>query len=167
VDITVTPADESQPAGYIINEGGTIQVYNEGNLSRDFTYIDDIIEGVYRLLFKTAESNSEWTGKAPDPSSSPAPYRVYNIGNGQPVNLLEFIEILEDELGQEANKEYVPMQPGDVYQTWAEGDALAEAIGFRPSTSLREGLAEFVAWYVGYSGEVEDRSSEVSEGGEA
>jgi UDP-glucuronate 4-epimerase len=137
----------------IISEGGTIQVYNEGNLSRDFTYIDDIIEGIYRLLQKTATSNPEWTGKSPDPSSSPAPYRVYNIGNGQPVNLLEFIEILEKELGQKANKEYVPMQPGDVYQTWAEGDALAEAIGFRPSTSLREGLKAFVAWYVGYRSE--------------
>lgn len=135
----------------IIKEGGTIQVYNEGNLSRDFTYIDDIIEGIYRLLMQTAASNPDWSGNNPDPSSSPSPYRVYNIGNGSPVNLLEFIEILEDVLGEKANKEFVPMQPGDVHQTWAEGDALAEAIDFRPNTSLRDGIRKFVSWYREYA----------------
>jgi UDP-glucuronate 4-epimerase len=127
-----------------------IEVFNHGNMKRDFTYIDDIVEGVYRVMLKIPEGNPDWDGKHPDPASSPAPYRVFNIGNHQPVDLLYFIELLEKNLGKKAEKKLLPIQPGDVKETYADIDALQEYIGFKPSTPIEEGIARFVKWYLEY-----------------
>ena len=133
-----------------ILENRPIDVYNEGKMKRDFTYIDDIIEGVFRLTEKIPRPNPDWHGDRPDPATSFAPYKIYNIGNNNPVELLEFIRILEKELGQTAKKQMHPMQPGDVPATYADiGDLMAD-IGFRPSTSIEEGVRHFVAWYREY-----------------
>lgn len=133
-----------------ILEGRPIKVFNEGKLKRDFTYVDDIVEGVVRVLARPATPDPDWDAADPNPASSSAPYRVYNIGNHQPVELMRFIAVLETCLGREAKKEMLPMQPGDVYETYADIDALARETGFTPSTSLESGLAQFVDWYSNY-----------------
>jgi UDP-glucuronate 4-epimerase len=127
-----------------------IRVYNQGDMWRDFTYIDDIVEGVVRILRVIPAGNPEWDAEHPDPASSPAPYRIYNIGNQQPTRLMDYIATIEQAAGREAQKEFLPMQPGDVYQTYADSSALAAATGFRPDTSLAEGIRRTVAWYRGY-----------------
>lgn len=132
-----------------IVRGEPIQVFNNGDMMRDFTYIDDIVEGVIRLIPKAPVANPEWTEKD-GISSSWAPYKVYNIGNNQPVRLMDFIETIEKHLGMKAEKEFLPMQQGDVKQTFADVSDLEKAIGFKPSTSLDEGIKKFVEWYKGY-----------------
>lgn len=135
-----------------ILQGRPINVFNHGQMSRDFTYIDDIVEGIYRTSETIAEPNPDWSGKAPDPSTSNAPYRLYNIGNNQPVPLGRFIEIIEQQLGIEAKKNYLPMQLGDVEQTYANIDALQQAVGFHPQTPIEVGVARFIDWYREYYG---------------
>ena len=131
-------------------EGNEIQVFNYGDHYRDFTYIDDIVEGVVRTLDKPATPDDTWDGKHPNPATSKAPYRVYNIGAQTPVHLLSFIETLEAALGVEAKKALLPMQPGDVQATYANVDALANDTGYRPSTSIQTGISAFVDWYRDY-----------------
>ncbi|MBT3137279.1 NAD-dependent epimerase [Alteromonas sp. ALT199] len=130
-----------------ILEGKTIQVYNYGNHRRDFTYIDDIVEGVIRSLDNVAKPNESWDGGNPDPSTSKAPYKVYNIGAQTPVHLLKFIETLESALGIEAKKELLPIQPGDVPDTYADVSSLIEDTGYQPSTDVKTGVKAFVDWY--------------------
>jgi UDP-glucuronate 4-epimerase len=130
-----------------ILEGKPIDIYNDGKMQRDFTYIDDIVEGVVRVLDKTASPDLGWSGEKPDPSSSSAPFRVYNIGNHRPVELLRLIEILEDSLGRKAEKNLLPLQPGDVLATYADMDDFARAVDFNPITSIETGLRKFVEWY--------------------
>ena len=130
--------------------GEPIAVFNNGRMRRDFTYIDDIVEGVVRVLDSVARPNPDWSGQTPDPGSSAAPYRLYNIGNNQPVELLDFIAVLEECLGRPAQKDFQPLQAGDVPETCADVDDLVQAVGFRPTTPLREGLARFVEWYRAY-----------------
>ncbi len=133
-----------------ILDGEPIKVFNYGNMQRDFTYVDDIVEGMFRLLDHLPEPNSQWRGDDPDPGTSPAPYRIYNIGNNNPVKLMDFIGAIEAALGREAEKEMLPIQPGDVPATYADVDALQEAVGFRPSTPLKTGVERFIAWYREY-----------------
>lgn len=133
-----------------ILKGETINVFNHGNMERDFTYIDDIIEGIVRLIDKEPKTNSDWDETKDDLSESFAPYKVYNIGNNKPVKLMKFINILEDKLGKEADKNYMEMQPGDVKRTYADVSDLEKDINFKPSTSLEEGLGKFVDWYKEY-----------------
>lgn len=133
-----------------ILEEKPIDVYNQGKMQRDFTYIDDIVEGIVRLLDRTAEPNLAWSSAQPDPGTSVAPYRVYNIGNNCPIELMYLIETLEKTLGREAEKNFLPMQPGDVPQTYADVDDLIEAVGFAPTTTIEEGIARFVEWYQTY-----------------
>lgn len=133
-----------------ILEGKPIDVFNNGNMSRDFTYVDDIVEGVVRVIDSPPAGNPDWTGQSPDPGTSSAPYRVYNIGNSKPVKLLDFIEAIEDALGKMAVKNYLPMQPGDVPATWADVSDLAADFGYQPSTPVEEGIRRFVEWYRGY-----------------
>jgi len=133
-----------------ITENRPIDVYNEGKMKRDFTYIDDIIEGVFRLTEKIPKPNPDWRGDHPDPATSFAPYKIYNIGNNNPVELLEFIHILERELGRTAKKKMLPMQPGDVPATCADIDDLMAEVGFKPSTSIENGIRHFVTWYKEY-----------------
>ncbi|MDL1958376.1 MAG: NAD-dependent epimerase [Deltaproteobacteria bacterium] len=133
-----------------ILEDRPIDVFNYGRMRRDFTYIDDIVKGVVRVLDKPAEPNPGWTGEAPDPSSSYGPYKLYNIGNNQPVELLRFIEIIEECLGKKARKNLLPMQPGDVPATYANIDDLMRDVGFKPDTTLEEGIPRFIAWYKDY-----------------
>ncbi len=130
--------------------GEPIDVFNHGRMRRDFTYIDDIIEGVIRVTDQPARPNPEWSGDNPDPGTSAAPYRVYNIGNNNPVELMHLIETLEKSLGKVAVKNYMPIQPGDVPATWADVDALSNDVGFRPATSIEDGVERFVEWYKGY-----------------
>ncbi|HIJ96663.1 MAG TPA: NAD-dependent epimerase [Desulfuromonadales bacterium] len=127
--------------------GRSIDVFNKGKLQRDFTYIDDIIEGVVRVMDQPPQPNPDWSSAQPDPATSSAPYRVYNIGNNSPVELGHFIAALEESLGKRAVTNMLPMQPGDVYTTCANVDDLSEAVGFRPHTSIECGLARFVDWY--------------------
>ncbi len=124
-----------------------IKVFNNGDMLRDFTYIDDIVEGVVRIVDIIPQSNPEWDETNPDPATSPAPYRIYNIGNQQPTRLMDYINCIEKAIGREAKKEYLPMQPGDVYQTFADSSALGDATGFRPSTPLQNGIDRTVAWF--------------------
>jgi UDP-glucuronate 4-epimerase len=131
-----------------IIEGKPIKVFNNGNMSRDFTYIDDIIEGVVRVIDTPAMPNKFWTGKSPDPATSKAPYKVYNIGNNTPVNLMEFIRAIEAAAGKEAFIEYMPMQPGDVPVTWADVSDLESELGYKPCTPVKEGVERFVEWYL-------------------
>lgn len=133
-----------------ILENRPIDVFNHGKMRRDFTYIDDIVQGVYRTAEKIAEPNDDWSGDKPDPGTSKAPYRLYNIGNNQPVELNRFIEVIEQALGKEAKKNLLPMQPGDVPATYADIEALEQAVGFRPATSIEEGVTKFVRWYREY-----------------
>ena len=132
--------------------GEAIQVFNHGNHKRDFTYVDDIVEGVLRVLDHPAEANSNWTGDHPDPGSSSAPWRVYNIGNRKPVALLDYISCLEKTLGKKAKKELLPLQPGDVPDTFADVSGLVEQFGYSPATPVEEGIRKFVAWYLEYYG---------------
>jgi len=133
-----------------ILEGRPIDVFNYGRHKRDFTYIDDIVEGVVRVLGKPPAPDPAWNGDQPDPASSRAPYRLYNIGNNQPVELMRVIELLEAALGKKSQKNFLPMQVGDVPDTFANVDDLMEAVGFRPATSIEEGVRRFVAWYREY-----------------
>jgi len=133
-----------------ILEGRPIDVYNQGRMRRDFTYIDDIVEGVVRVTDRVAAPNPDWSGNAPDPGTSYAPNRVYNIGNNSPVELLRFIEVLEEKLGKKAVMNLMPIQPGDVPATCADVDDLMEDVGFRPATSIEEGIGRFVDWYRDY-----------------
>ena len=133
-----------------ILEGRPIDVFNEGRMERDFTYIDDIIEGVMRVMDRIPTPDTAWSGGRPDPSSSFAPYRLYNIGNNQPVALMDFITLLEERLGRKAKKNFLPLQAGDVPATCADVDALATAVGFKPATPIAEGIGHFVAWYRDY-----------------
>ncbi len=130
-----------------ILEGRPIDVFNEGRMRRDFTYIDDIVEGVVRVTDKVAGANPGWSGGQPDPGTSAAPYRLYNIGNNNPVELMRLIEVLETELGREAEKRFLPLQPGDVPATCADIDDLMRDVGFKPATPIEEGVRRFVAWY--------------------
>ena len=133
-----------------ILEGRSIDVFNHGKMRRDFTYVDDIAEGVVRVLDRIPQPDSNWTSKAPDPASSAAPYRLYNIGNNSPVELLHLIETLEKCLGKVAVKNFLPLQPGDVPETFADVDDLIRDVGFKPNTPLETGVARFVDWYRGY-----------------
>jgi len=130
--------------------GKPIDVFNYGDHKRDFTYIDDIVEGVIRTLDNTATPNSDWTGDEPDPGTSNAPWRIYNIGNNNPCTLLRYIEVLEDCLGKKAEKNMLPLQPGDVPYTYANTDDLMNDVGYKPDTSVEDGIAKFVAWYKDY-----------------
>jgi UDP-glucuronate 4-epimerase len=130
--------------------GRPIDVFNNGNHSRDFTYIDDIVEGVVRVLDRIPEPNPDWSGDHPDSATSTAPYRLYNIGNNQPVELMHYIEVLENCLGIEAQKNMLPMQPGDVRATYADIDDLVSDTGYQPTVTVEQGLANFVAWYRDY-----------------
>jgi len=130
--------------------GKPIQVFNHGNMQRDFTYIDDIIDGVFRVMKTYPEPDKKWSGQAPDPGTSYAPYRLYNIGNNQPVVLTRFIEVLEKHLGMEAEKEFLDMQPGDVPATCADIDDLYNAVGFKPITTIEDGISRFIEWYKSY-----------------
>jgi len=132
--------------------GKPIQVFNYGEMKRDFTYIDDIVEGVVRVVDKLPQANPNWDGDKPDPATSYAPYKLYNIGNNQPVELRKFIETIEQVLGKKAIKEFLPLQAGDVPQTYADVDDLIRDVGFKPSTTIEEGISKFVAWYKDYYG---------------
>jgi UDP-glucuronate 4-epimerase len=133
-----------------IYEGRTIDVFNYGKMQRDFTYIDDVTEGVVQVLEKAPGPSPEWDRRHPDPATSYAPYRIYNIGNNRPVELIRFIEVLEDRIGKKAEKHFLPMQPGDVPATYADIDELVRDAGFAPATSLEEGIGRFVEWYKTY-----------------
>lgn len=130
--------------------GQPIDVYNHGNHRRDFTYVDDIVEGVLRTAENTAQSNPMWSSDNPDAATSNAPYRIYNIGCNKPVHLLTFIELLEQAIGQQVEKNMLPMQPGDVPDTYANVDALVNDVGYQPNTSVEEGVKRFVEWYKSY-----------------
>lgn len=134
-----------------IAAGRPIRLFNHGNMRRDFTYVDDVVESVVRLIDKPAAGNPAWSGEAPDPGSSSAPWRVYNIGNNQPVELMKVVSIIERELGATAKKEMLPMQPGDVPATYADVDDLMRDVGFKPSTSIEDGIRRFIAWYRDYT----------------
>ncbi|MGM0614922.1 MAG: NAD-dependent epimerase [Pseudomonadota bacterium] len=127
--------------------GETIPVYHFGQHRRDFTYIDDIVEGIIRVLEKPAQPNPQWSGQSPDPATSMAPWRLYNIGNQKPVVLMDYIAALEHALGINANKQLLPMQPGDVPDTYADVEDLVEQFGYQPATRVEDGVAKFVAWY--------------------
>lgn len=131
-----------------IFENKPIKIFNNGNLERDFTYIDDIIDGIVKLINKPPQENSEWDRLKANPATSFAPYKIFNIGNNKPIKLLDFINVLEKCIGKEAIKEYVPMQEGDVYSTYADISSLNQSTGFQPSTSIEEGLKQFVRWYI-------------------
>ena len=133
-----------------ILEGKPIDVFNYGKCRRDFTYIDDIVEGVIRTMDNVAAPNPDWSGDDPDTGTSYAPFKVYNIGNNQPVELLRFIEIIEEKLGMKAEKNMMPLQPGDVPATYANVDDLMNDVGFKPATSIEEGIGNFVDWYREY-----------------
>jgi len=133
-----------------ILEDRPIDVFNNGNMKRDFTYIDDIVTGVVKVMEHPPEGDTSWSGENPNPSSSPAPYRIYNIGNNSPVNLMDFIEAIEKSLGKKAIKNYLPMQDGDVPATWANVDDLVEDLGYAPSVGIEEGVDRFVKWYREY-----------------
>ena len=127
-----------------------IDVFNYGKHRRDFTYIDDIVEGVVRVLDRPAQPNEDWDGKQPDPSSSTAPWRIYNIGNQKPIELMDYIGALEKHLGKEANKNMLPLQPGDVLETYADVSDLVRDVDYHPATSVEEGIGNFVKWYREY-----------------
>jgi UDP-glucuronate 4-epimerase len=130
--------------------GEPIEVFNQGRMRRDFTYVDDVVEGVIRVADQPAGPDPDWSADEPDPAGSSAPYRLYNIGNHNPVELLHLIEVLEDCIGKPAIRRLAPMQPGDVPETFADVDALLRDVGYRPSTPLEEGVRRFVEWYRDY-----------------
>jgi UDP-glucuronate 4-epimerase len=132
-----------------ILEGKPIQVFNNGEMERDFTYVDDIVEGIFRVLTgEPPKGNPEWNGMKPDPSSSPAPYKIYNIGNNKPVKLMDFVHAIEENTGKKAIIEYMPMQAGDVRKTWANTTNLSANYQFYPNTSVQDGIKEFVTWFL-------------------
>jgi UDP-glucuronate 4-epimerase len=133
-----------------IIEGKPIDVFNYGNHRRDFTYVDDIVEGVIRTMDHVAEPNAAWDSDEPDPGTSRAPYRLYNIGNQQPIELMRYIEVIEECVGKKAEKNLLPMQPGDVPDTWADAEDLARDVGYRPGTPIETGVRNFVDWYIDY-----------------
>ncbi len=133
-----------------ILDGEPIKLFNNGDMRRDFTYVDDVVESVVRLIERAPTPDPSWNGESPDPGSSNAPWRVYNIGNNKPAELLDVVRLLEQALGKEAKREMLPMQPGDVLATYAEVDDLMRDVGFRPATPIAEGIARFVAWYRAY-----------------
>jgi UDP-glucuronate 4-epimerase len=133
-----------------ICESRPIDVFNHGEMMRDFTYIDDIVEGVTRVMQRLPEPNAHWRGDAPDPGSSYAPYKIYNIGNNQPIALLDFIAAIETALGKTALKNYLDLQPGDVPATYADVSDLVNDVGFKPSTPIADGIARFIDWYKTY-----------------
>ena len=133
-----------------IMQGRPIPVFNQGRHRRDFTYIDDIVDGVVACLDRIASANPDWDALAPDPASSNAPWRLYNIGRGEPVALLDYIDLMEQALGKTTSRELLPAQPGDVEETWADIAALSADTGYSPTTSLRQGLDEFARWYREY-----------------
>ena len=130
-----------------ILEERPIDVYNYGEMLRDFTYIDDIVEGLVRVLDHPPAGNPEWSGKTPDPGSSKAPYKIYNIGNNNPVKLMDFIDAIEKKLGRKARKNMLPIQPGDVPATYADVTDLIDDMGYKPATSIEEGIGRFIDWY--------------------
>lgn len=133
-----------------ILEGKPIDVFNYGKMQRDFTYVDDMVEGVVRVLDKVPQANSEWSGDAPDPGTSYSPYKIYNIGNNKPVELMYLIGVLEEKLGRIAEKNFMPMQPGDLLSTYADVDDLIRDVGFKPATPIETGIEKFVDWYTTY-----------------
>jgi len=133
-----------------IYKGEPIQIFNHGKMKRDFTYVDDIVEGVVRIIDKIPEPNNQWRGDQPDPGTSYAPYRIYNIGNNSPIELMHFIEVLESTIGKKAEKNFMEIQAGDVPATYANIDDLYEAVGFQPETDIKTGIQKFVAWYQDY-----------------
>ena len=133
-----------------ILQGKPIDVFNFGKHRRDFTYVDDVVEGIVRCLDNVAQPNAKWDGDSPDPGTSQAPYRIYNIGNRRPVDLMLYIELLEKCLGRTAEKNFLPMQPGDVPDTWADVEDLIEDVGYCPKTSVEQGIRRFVDWYLDY-----------------
>lgn len=135
-----------------ILDGKPIDVFNYGNHRRDFTFIDDIVEGVTRTLDKVAAENENWSGDTPDPGTSKAPFKIYNIGNNNPVNLMDYISTLEDALGKKAEKNMLPLQLGDVPDTYADVQDLVNDVGYKPETTIKEGIGKFVEWYKGYYG---------------
>jgi UDP-glucuronate 4-epimerase len=135
-----------------IAEGRPIQLFNDGHMQRDFTYVDDVVEAVVRLIEKPAAGNPTWSGDAPDPATSRAPWRVYNIGNNRPTEVTEVVRLIEQALGKPAIRELAPMQPGDLPETRADVADLAAAVGFSPTTPIADGIARFVAWYRAYAG---------------
>ena len=135
-----------------ILEDQPLKVFNHGKMQRDFTYIDDIIEGVVRVLGRLPQPNPRWSGAAPDPGTSSAPYKVYNIGNNNPVELIKFIEVIEAALGKKAKKKFMDLQPGDVVATYADVDDLMQDVGFKPATPIEVGVERFVEWYKDFYG---------------
>jgi len=133
-----------------IIKGNSIDVYNYGKMKRDFTYIDDIVEGIFRVLENKPKSNDKWSGKKPDPAYSKAPYRIFNIGNNNPVQLLDFIKMIEEKIGKKANMNLLPLQPGDVPASHAEVSDLIRELQYNPSTSIEYGISNFVDWYKSY-----------------
>jgi len=135
-----------------ILEGRTIDVFNNGNMQRDFTYVDDIVEGIMRVIDNPPTGKKSWDPKNPDPGSSAAPYKIYNIGNSSPVKLMDFIEAIEKVLGKKADKNLLPMQAGDVPATWADVKDLVEDLGYKPATTVEEGVSRFIIWYKDFFG---------------
>lgn len=133
-----------------ITKGETIKVFNHGNHRRDFTYIDDIVEGIMKILDHPAHPNPNWSSDNPDPSTSKAPWRLFNIGSNQPIELMKFILTLEKALGIEAKKEFLPIQPGDILETWANVDDLIQQFAYKPNTTIEEGVAKFAEWFKNY-----------------
>jgi UDP-glucuronate 4-epimerase len=133
-----------------ILEGKPVQIFNHGDMLRDFTFIDDIVEGVFRVLDKGEQATANWKGSSPDPASSTAPYRIYNIGNANPVKLLAFVDAIETKIGIKATREYLPMQPGDVPMTFSDVTSLQEDFGYRPGTPVDKGIEAFIDWYMDY-----------------
>ena len=133
-----------------ILEGKPIDVYNNGKMKRDFTYVDDIVESISRLIPKVAQPNTSWNGMSPDPATSFAPYRVFNIGNNQPVELIRFIEVIEEKLGMKAIRNLLPIQEGDVPETYADIDDLIREVDFKPATPIEVGVGNFIDWYLNY-----------------
>ena len=133
-----------------ILEGRPIDVFNEGRMKRDFTYVGDVVEGVVRISDRIPEPDPAWNGAVPSPATSSAPWRIYNIGNGRPASLLRYIEVLEDCLGRKAERRLLPMQPGDVPETWADVALLEERVSYRPVTPIEDGVRRFVDWYLEY-----------------
>jgi UDP-glucuronate 4-epimerase len=135
-----------------IQEGKPIRLFNGGNMRRDFTYVDDVVEAIVRLTGRPPQGNPAWSGDAPDPSSSSAPWKIYNIGNNRPEELMHVVALLEKEFGRTAIKEMLPMQPGDVPATYADVEDLARDVGFKPATSIEDGIAQFSRWFREYHG---------------
>jgi UDP-glucuronate 4-epimerase len=133
-----------------IAAGKPVKLFNQGKMRRDFTYIEDVVQAVVRLIDRPAQGDPQWSGDKPDPARSPAPWRVYNIGNSNPVEILDLVGLLEQALGKKAVRELLPMQPGDVPATCADIDDLTRDVGFKPSTPIAEGVKRFVAWYKDY-----------------